>query len=98
VIRVERSAYALTLFRILPSGEGRMYTIATFRRDPWRGCDRTIRMGLKVGWLADPSADGYGVLDVLDEDDNIVQDFTVTTSQAFRQLKRRLGLRVEHEH
>lgn len=39
--------------------------------------------------------DGYGVLDVLDEDDDIVQDFTVTTSQAFQQLKRRLGLRVE---
>jgi hypothetical protein len=55
-------------------------------------------MGLKVGWLADPSTEGYAVLDVLDGDDAIIQDFTVTTSQAFQQLKRRLGLRVERQH
>jgi hypothetical protein len=98
VIRVDRRAHALTLFRILPSGEGRAYTVVTFRRDPWQGCERTIRMGLKVAWLGGSSADGYAVLDVLDEDDAIIQDFTVTTSQAFQQLKRRLGVRVEHEH
>ena len=97
MIGVDRRAHALTLFRILPGGEGRAYTAVTFRRDPWRGCERTIRMGLKVGWLADPSADGYGVLDVLDKDADIVQDFTVTTAHAFQQLKGRLGLRVEHE-
>jgi hypothetical protein len=98
VIRIDRRAHALTLFRILPSGEGRTYTMVTFSRDPLRGCERTIRMGLKVGWLAAASADGYGVLDVLDADADIVQDFTVTTSQAFQQLKRRLDLRVEHQH
>jgi hypothetical protein len=98
VIRIDRRAHALTLFRILPGGGARTYTVVTFRRDPWQGCERTIRMGLKVGWLADSGAAGYAVLDVLDEDDAIIQDFTVTTSQAFQQLKRRLGLRVEHEH
>jgi hypothetical protein len=90
------SAHALRLFRALPNGEGRAYTATTFPRDPWRGCERFLRMCRHVGWITpDSRCDGYAVLDVLDVDGDIVQDFTVLDPQAFQQIKRRLGAVVE---
>jgi hypothetical protein len=92
---IHPSAHALTLFRVLNNGAGRAYTAVTFPQDPWQGCERTIRMGKAVGWVKDPTDDAYGVLDVLNEDGDIVQDFSVPTARAFQCLKRRLDLRVE---
>lgn len=95
------TAHALTLFRCLPNGQGRSYTATTFPQDPWAGCEHTIRTAYKLGYV-DPSdseryilGDGYGVLDVLDANGDIVQDFMVRTADAFQWLKRRLDLRVE---
>jgi hypothetical protein len=94
--RVHADAYALTIFRGLANGEGRLYTATTFPADPWRGCERFIRMCRAVGWLTDESH-GYGVLDVLNENGDIVQDFTIRDAKAFQQIKRRLHLEVDHE-
>lgn len=93
--RIDPAAHALSLFRCLPNGEGRAYTAVTFPADPWQGCERFIRMARKVGWLTKPGEDGYGVLDVLDADANIVQDFGVRTAPAFQQIKQKLNLAVE---
>jgi hypothetical protein len=84
-------SHALTLFRVLPNGEGRAYTAVTFPRDPFAGCERTIRQARACGFIA-TDAD-YGVLDVLNEQGDIVADYAVT-ARGFRWLKRRLGLVV----
>lgn len=89
------AAHALTVFRIV-KGEGRAYTATTFPQDPWQGCERFVRMARKVGWLCPPS-ESYAVLDVLNEDGDIVQDFGIRDARAFQQIKRRLDLRVEAE-
>lgn len=91
---VSPAAHALTAFRILPSGEGREYTATTFPRDPWAGCEHFIRMARKVGWLS-PAGESYAVLDVLDAEGDIVQDFGIRDASAFQQIKRHLNLRVE---
>ena len=88
------SAHALSAFRMLPNGEGRAYTATTFPKNPWQGCERFLRMARKVGWIK-CGEDGYAVLDVLDENGDIVQDFSVVDARAFRQIARRLHLRVE---
>lgn len=88
------SAHALTVFRILPNGEGRAYTATTFPEGPWQGCEHFLRMCRKVGWLG--AVDGsYAVLDVLNENGDIVQDVGIRDASAFQQIKRRLNLRVE---
>ena len=88
---------ALTLFRCLPNGEGRNYTATTFPADPWRGCSRFVRMCQAVGWVRESTAgdDCYGVLDALDQDGSIVQDWSVPTAAAFRGIKKKLSLCVE---
>jgi hypothetical protein len=87
-------AVALTLFRILPSGDGREYSATTFPKDPWGGCERMIRTAVAVGRLKAPQAEGYGVLDVLNANGDIVEDFTVPDSISFQWLKRKLHLDV----
>lgn len=90
---LDPTAHALTVFRILPSGEGREYTATTFPRDPWAGCEHFIRIARKVGWLS-PAGESYAVLDVLNAEGNIVQDFGIRDARAFQQIKRRLNLQV----
>ncbi len=97
---IHDEAHALTLFRALRNGEGRAYTAVTFPRGPRQGCERTIRMARAVGWVTEwdetPPERAYGVLDVLNEAGDIIQDFPVTTARGFQQIKRRLDLRVEN--
>lgn len=88
-------AVALSAFRMLPGGGERGYTATTFPADPWRGCERFLRMCKAVGWVTDDD-DGYAVLDVLNENADIVQDFTIPDASAFKQIAKRLDLRVEH--
>ena len=92
--RLHPDAQALRLFRVLPNGEPRTYWGITFPDDPWRGCEHTVRFGLKLGILKhseDTGDDCYAVLDVLSEDGSIVQDYMVPTAAAFKTIKRRLG-------
>lgn len=90
-------------FRVFESkGEqiGRWYSAVRFR-DGNKGANRALRMYQKVGWV--PSEDAphaampYAVLDALDEQGDILQDFQIVNAQAFQQIKRRLGLVVEPE-
>ena len=89
-------AHALSAFRVLKNGEARKYTATTFPRDPWQGCERFIRTGFAVGCLREWHSEGdYAVLDVLDEDGSIVQDFAIPSADAFKWVKRTLNLAVE---
>ena len=94
---LDPAAHALSVFRMLPSGEGRAYTAVTFPQDPWRGCERFVRTCLALGWVrhAGWERDPYGVLDVLDEDGDIVQDYAIPSAKAFQRIKCKLDLRVE---
>lgn len=92
------NAHALTAFRVLANGNGRQYSATTFPQNPWQGCERFIRMCRAVGWIPRPGApaeDGYAVLDVIDADGDIIQDFPIRDAKAFQQIKRRLHLVVE---
>lgn len=93
--RLDPSAHALSIFRVLPGGEARAYTAVTFPKDPWQGCEHFLRMARLVGWLREPADDDYGVLDVLDDDASIVQDFGIPDARAFQAIKRKLNLAVE---
>lgn len=91
---LDGAAHALSVFRGLPGGGARQYTATTFPRDPWGGCEWIIRQAQAVGYLRS-SGDGYAVLDVLDENGDIVQDYVIPTATAFRWFKRKLNLAVE---
>jgi hypothetical protein len=91
------AAHALSAFRVLPNEQTRQYSATTFPQNPWAGCERTIRMARAVGWIGGDPKDCYAVLDVLDVNGDIIQDFPVPTSKAFAQLKKRLNLVVESE-
>lgn len=93
--KIHPEAHALTMFRALADGRGRQYTAVTFPHDPWQGCERTIRIAKAFGWVSEPTPNAYGVLDVLNENGDIVQDFSVPTARAFQSLKRKLDLRVD---
>lgn len=89
-------AVALTAFRALPSGVGQAYTIS---EAPSKG--KAIRFWLNraraIGFIKPATAecrDCYAVLDVLDADDDIVQDFCIPTARAFRWWYRTLNLRT----
>ena len=86
----------MSAFRVLPNGDGRSYTATTFPRDPYAGCERFIRTCRVLGYIV-PDGSHYAVLDVLDDTGDIVQDFLIRDADAFRYIKRKLGLRVEAE-
>lgn len=86
-------AHALSAFRALRAGNGRCYTATTFPKNPWQGCERFVRMCRKVGWIKD-SPEPYAMLDVLDENGDIVQDYPIPDAASFRQVKAKLHLRL----
>lgn len=90
-------ADGFTLFRILPNGEGRAYTGVEFT-DGWKGANRFLRRLRAFGYVRNSSTapDGYHVLDVLNANGDIVQDYAVPPhpSRAFAYIKRKLQLRV----
>jgi hypothetical protein len=91
---VPAQAHGLTLFRILPNGEGRTYTATTFPLAPYQGCERMVRMARSVGWIAE-SDDSYGLLEVLDENGDILADYDIPTARAFAALKKKLNVVIE---
>jgi hypothetical protein len=93
-------AHALTVFRVLRNGEPRTYTATTFPRDPYAGCDQFARQARAVGWITRAGATGksdYGVLDVLNENGDIIEDFAIPDASAFRRIADKLHLRVEYD-
>lgn len=88
-------AVALSAFRELPDGRARQYTESETPADPWRGCERFIRMCGAIGYLRDSEpGHAYAVLDAIGEDGDIVATYDIPNAAAFRFIYRKLGLRV----
>lgn len=87
------NATALSAFRVLPSGEGRAYSVVEAPSGRV-AIERMLRMARAFGYVTEAAENSYAVLDVYD-DDSVVQDFGIPTAAAFRWWKRKLGLRVE---
>ena len=83
-------AYALRLCRTLKD-RFRLYDPVTFPKDPHAGCDTYLRRCKAFGYVID---DSPFVVDILDENNDIVQDYCLTR-KGFNWLKRVLDTRVE---
>ena len=91
-INLHPDAFALRPVRAVDNGF-RYYTATTFPNNPWSGCEMYLRRLLRFGSLG--VEDGTLVIDVLNENGDILQDFTVSR-KGFEYLRRQLGFRVEH--
>ncbi|WP_433357655.1 hypothetical protein ACQP25_44690 (plasmid) [Microtetraspora malaysiensis] len=96
-------AVAVTAFRGV-NGVGRAYTISeapSGARAIRASLHRARGIGFVKATTHDRSGDGpcdcYAVLDILDKNDEIVQDFCIPTARAFRWWYRHLHLRVASE-
>ena len=93
--RPPAAAVGLSAFRALPDGSGQQYTAVGFHSN-WFGVEHFIRTLRAVGYIRpSSSAERYAVLDVLDANDDIIFDYDIPTSRAFRYVKRILRLTVE---
>lgn len=92
MIDLHPDAYALRPVRTLVKQNAfRYYEAITFPDDPRGGCELYLRRCKICGYLKD---DGNGlVIDVLDEQGDVVQDFPITR-QGFEYLRRTLRFRV----
>lgn len=89
------AAVALTAVRLVGDDTLRGYTIAE-PEGGWPQLERMVRMASVLGYLRPPGRpeDSYAVLDVLDENNDIVQDYMIPHARAWRWWYRKLGLRV----
>lgn len=91
-------AIGFTVLRVLPNGGCRNYTAVEFTRG-WPGAEHFLRQLRAVGYVRDSKGapDGWHVLDVLDANGDIVQDYAIppAPSRAMAYIKRKLKLRVE---
>jgi hypothetical protein len=88
---------ALTACRDLPDGRTRQYTATTFPSDPWRGCERFVRMcgAISHARNCEAGSRAYALLDAINEEGDILETWDIPTAQAFRFIYRKLHLRVE---
>lgn len=90
-------AVAVTAFRGLPDGTGRTYTVSEAASGNKRlAINHLLRMARSCGYVR-PSCGGcdcYAVLDILNENEDVIQDFCIPTDRAFRWWYRKLHLRV----
>lgn len=89
---LDKDAAGFGALRILPDGRGRFYSYTLFERG-WSGADQFLRALKRFGFVR-PEGDGYAVLDVVDADGDIVQDYSVPSARAFKYIYRCLSLRV----
>ncbi|GAA4911362.1 hypothetical protein [Streptomonospora salina] len=89
-------AAALTAIRTIGDDQVRAYTIAEPTQG-WRQINQLLRQAAACG-LVRPATermrDAYAVLDVLNGDDDIVQDYAIPTAAAWRWWYRKLHLRI----
>lgn len=87
--QLAKTAHALRPVRIV-NGEAIHYTATAFPKDPWAGCERTLRVAQVTGELGragGPLGDLW--LDVLDENGDILQEWPVGP-KCFEHLRRKL--------
>lgn len=96
LLRPPVDAVGLSAVRALPDGSMRQYSAVIFDRG-WAGVERFVRTLRAVGKVrpASTATDGYAVLDVLNAEGDIIGDYDIPTADAFRYVKRKLGLTVE---
>jgi hypothetical protein len=90
-------AVAVSAFRGLPDETGRQYTVSeTTSGNKWLGINHLLRMARACGYVKATSSDCdcYAVLDILDDSEDVIQDFCIPTSRAFGWWYRKLHLRV----
>jgi len=94
LLRPPANAVGLSAIRVLPDGSMRQYSAVGFHSG-WGGVEHFIRTLRAVGFIRPSSSDtSYAVLDVLDANDDIIFDYCIPTSRAFKYVKRRLKLTV----
>lgn len=95
LLRPPAEAAGLSAVRALSDGSMRQYSSVEFARG-WHGVEHFIRTLRVVGHVRPSSTDGsgYAVLDVLDREGDIVADYDIPTSAAFRYVRRKLRLTV----
>jgi hypothetical protein len=87
------NATGLTAMRPV-KGLARNYTEVEFTRG-WAGVDHFLRQLEACGLVQDSNTEpSYAVLDVLNDEGDIIQDYNIPTAAAFRYIKRKLKLRV----
>ena len=90
-------AVAVSAFRALPDGTGRQYTVSETTSDnKWLSINHLLRMARACGYIkaSDGGCDCYAVLDILNDDEDVIQDFCIPTNSAFGWWYRKLHLRV----
>jgi len=91
MIELNPAAHALRPVRIVGDAF-RFYEATTFPKNPWAGCEMYLRRCNFLGWLKE---DGSKiVLDVLDRNGDIIQDFPLTRD-GLRYLRSHLRFKVE---
>lgn len=97
ILRPPATATALSVIRANPrTGAMIQYTTVEFIHG-WPGVEHFIRTLMKVGYIKPSSSStdpGYAVLDVLDDDDDIIGDYSLPNRNAFGFVYRKLHLRV----
>ena len=93
LLRPPADATGLSAIRPLGDGSLRQYSAVDFEAG-WTGVEHFVRTLRAVGFIRPSSAEGYAVLDVLDDNGDIIADYDIPTSQAFQYVKRRLRLTV----
>lgn len=90
-------AVAVSAFRALPDGSGRQYTASEATSgNKWLAINHLLRMARACGYVK-PTCGGcdcYAVLDILNDNDDVIQDFCIPTNRAFGWWYRKLHLRV----
>ncbi len=94
LLRPPAAAVGISAIRALPDGSMRQYSAVGFHSG-WGGVEHFIRTLRAVGYIRPSSSEpSYAVLDILDANDDIVFDYDIPTSHAFRYVKRTLKLTV----
>ena len=92
MISLNENAHALRPVRaMVKDNRFRVYTATTFKT-PFKGCHLTLRRCDAFGYLKEEGANL--VLDVLDKNGDIIQDFPLT-KKGFEYLRRVLRFKVE---
>lgn len=90
---LHEDAIAVGAFRVLRNGTGRAYGLV--QAESGRpAIARMLRMAAAFGYVTASHSESYAMLDIYDDDETIVQDYSIPTAQAFRWWKAKLGLRV----
>lgn len=92
-VDLDKRAVALRPVRVMVKQDTfRYYEATTFPKAPWSGCHRMLRKLAVIGGISSEATDL--VLDILDEEGDVIQDFNLT-KKGFEYLRRTLKFKVD---